>query len=464
MPEFKAVQWDSDLIERYNVSGPRYTSYPTALQFNESVDAAYYRKALDSIAADAPLSLYIHIPFCWHVCYYCACNKVVTRDYTRVAPYLEALEKEMKLVAGHLQGQPVKQMHWGGGTPTFLNSDDRKHLIELLRQHFNLAKDDEFECSIEVDPRTVTPEAIVELRGLGFNRLSLGIQDFNPRVQEAVNREQTFADTQALVEAARQQGFRSLSFDLIYGLPHQSVDTFNQTLEQVIQLRPDRLSVFNYAHLPHRFKPQRRINAEDLPSGEEKLAILQLTIEKMQQAGYVYIGMDHFALPDDELARAQRRGELHRNFQGYTTHKACDLIGLGVSSIGSINGNYIQNQRNLTEYYEALEQGQLPVWRGAKISRDDAIRKAVIFQLICNFELSIPAMEAQLGIRFWEYFADARSRLELMQADGLIELSEEQLMVTDRGRLFVRNICMVFDGYLFGEFAQKGLIAYSKAI
>jgi oxygen-independent coproporphyrinogen-3 oxidase len=461
MPSFRTIQWDRDLIDRYNVSGPRYTSYPTALQFNASVDVDYYQKALASISEDAPLSLYIHIPFCWHVCYYCACNKVVTRDYTRVNPYLEALEKEMALVAQYLKGQPVKQMHWGGGTPTFLNPDDRKRLVDRLHHYFNLVNDAELESSIEVDPRTVSPEAIAELRQLGFNRLSLGIQDFNPKVQQAVNREQSYDDTLALVNAARQHGFRSLSFDLIYGLPHQSVDTFNQTLEQVIGLRPDRLSVFNYAHLPHRFKPQRRINAEDLPSGEEKLAILQLTIEKMQQAGYVYIGMDHFALPDDELAQAQNRGELHRNFQGYTTHKECDLIGLGVSSIGSIGGNYIQNQRELTDYYAALEQGELPVWRGAQVTRDDEIRKAVIFQIICNFELSIPVIESQFGIKFWDYFANTRTRLEQMQADGLIELTDQRLTVTDRGRLFVRNVCMVFDGYLFG---QEALIAYSKAI
>lgn len=461
MPNIQKIQWDSDLIERYNVSGPRYTSYPTALQFNPSVNADYYLQALKQIPADAPLSLYVHIPFCWHVCYYCACNKVVTRDYARVNPYLDALAKEMAIVAKQLKGQTVKQVHWGGGTPTFLNAEDRLRLVSLLRQNFNIAKDSELEFSIEVDPRTVSPDAISELRQLGFNRISLGVQDFNPKVQQAVNREQSLEDTSALVEAARTEGFRSISFDLIYGLPHQSVESFSETLDQVIELRPDRLSVFNYAHLPHRFRPQRRINSDDLPTGEEKLAILQLTIEKMQEAGYVYIGMDHFALPEDELAQAQEKGKLHRNFQGYTTHKDCDLIGLGVSSIGSINGDYIQSERELKEYLEQLEHEKLPVWRGARITRDDEIRKAVIFQIICNFELNIEDVETQFEINFWGYFSDSQERLKQMAADGLVEFSDDKLQVTDRGRLFVRNVCMAFDAYLG---AQAELITYSKAI
>ncbi len=455
------IQWDNELVERYNVSGPRYTSYPTALEFNTSVAVKDYEKALITISKDKSLSIYVHIPFCWHVCYYCACNKVVTRDYNRVEPYLMALEKEIQLVSARLKGQKVTQLHWGGGTPTFLNEADRLRLMNLLKQYFNLASNDQMECSIEVDPRTVSPKHITELRQLGFNRLSLGIQDFNPVVQKAVNREQTFEDTKALLEQARTEGFVSISFDLIYGLPHQTEQSFAETLNQVLSLRPDRLSVFNYAHLPHRFKPQRRIQSQDLPSGPTKLAILHQTIDKMQQAGYVYIGMDHFALPTDELAIAQEKGELHRNFQGYTTGKECDLIGLGVSSIGSIGGLYIQNEREVADYMAALANNQLPVWRGNRMTDDDHIRKAVIFKIICHFELEVASIEAEFNIDFWQYFAQAKSTLRQLQADALVSVSNDKIIVTNKGRLFVRNVCMAFDGYLF---ASAAIPSYSKAI
>ncbi|MEE4245746.1 MAG: oxygen-independent coproporphyrinogen III oxidase [Kangiellaceae bacterium] len=455
------IQWDDQLIERYNVSGPRYTSYPTALEFTEQVTSTDYIESLQSIERDKPISVYVHIPFCWHVCYYCACNKVVTRDYTKVNPYINALEQEIALVANNLNQQKVTQLHWGGGTPTYLNKQDRKRLVDLLNRYFNLASGNDIEASIEVDPRTVSCDEISELRQLGFNRISLGIQDFNIKVQTAVNRIQSFEDTQALVVKSRQEQFRSISFDLIYGLPHQTVESFSETLDQVIELRPDRLSVFNYAHLPHRFGPQRRINADQLPTSEEKLAILHLTIDKMTQAGYVYVGMDHFALPDDELALAQQRGELHRNFQGYTTQKECDLIGLGVSSIGSINGHYFQNQKEINAYYNELADNSLATWRGVKVTDDDIIRKNVIFQIICNFNLEFSEVEQAFKIEFWAYFNDVKPTIEAMASDGLIELTEHGLSVTAKGRLFVRNVCMAFDGNLLAMAAMPG---YSKAI
>lgn len=451
------VDWDPQLIARYSVNGPRYTSYPTALEFNESIGTQEYRQALQAIPSDRTLSLYIHIPFCWHVCYYCACNKVVTRDYRRVAAYLTALMQEIDQVAAALQGQTVTQIHFGGGTPTYLTAADRQLLMNKLRSAFNFASQDNLEASIEVDPRTVKPEDLAELYALGFNRLSLGVQDFNPEVQRAVNREQSFEQVAALVSTAREVGFGSLSFDLIYGLPRQTQASFTKTLEQVIALRPERVSVFNYAHLPHRFAPQRRINDAELPSGAEKLSILQNTIAMMQQAGYQYIGMDHFALPSDELARAQREGELHRNFQGYTTQGNCDLIGLGVSSISALNAHshhaslYAQNHREIASYQSATAADGLATWRGAGLNRDDEIAKAAIFSLICNFELAIEPFSKRWGIDFWQYFSGAKATLEQQIKDGLLTCDADHLQVTARGRLFVRNICMAFDRYFFGD-------------
>ncbi len=461
MYHHQSIKWDEQLINRYNVSGPRYTSYPTALEFDHSMDEQSYIRTLKNLDQSVPLSLYIHIPFCWHVCYYCACNKVITRDYGRVEPYLLALEKEMSLISQQLSDQRVTQVHWGGGTPTFLRREDRQRLIDLLRHYFHFDDDGEIELSIEVDPRTVTPDDLVALSQLGFNRLSLGIQDFDPKVQKAVHRAQSFTEVQQLVETARQQEFESISFDLIYGLPHQSVESFKRTLDKVIKLKPDRLSVFNYAHLPHRFKPQRRINESDLPTSKEKLSIFQLTVEMMQQGGYVYIGMDHFALPDDELAIAQKKGELHRNFQGYTTRKECDLIGLGVSAISSVNNCYVQSHRTLKEYQDCLSENRLAAWRGMKLDQDDVIRKAVIFELICNFELDIVRFSKHFNIEFWHYFKSTMSQLESLADDELIQLSDDWLRVTSKGRLLVRNVCMAFDRYL-GQ--KSGKLIYSKAI
>ncbi|NVJ61447.1 MAG: oxygen-independent coproporphyrinogen III oxidase [Gammaproteobacteria bacterium] len=474
----RQIHWDQKLINRYNVSGPRYTSYPTALEFSPTVNNQSYLKALQDLPKSNHLSLYVHIPFCWHVCYYCACNKVVTRDYDRVSPYLDALLKEIETVSSQLKGQTVTQVHFGGGTPTFLNRDDLNSLMNQLRHAFNFADNQELECSIEIDPRTVTVDDLKHLKTLGFNRLSLGVQDFDSSVQKAVNRVQSEHEIEQLMTAARELKFDSISFDLIYGLPKQTVTSFNATLDKVIQLQPDRLSVFNYAHLPHRFKPQRRIKAEELPGSDDKLNILHNTIDRMQSAGYVYIGMDHFALPTDELAIAQSKGELHRNFQGYTTQKHCDLIGLGVSAISSLQANeqsagiYSQNARELTDYMQQVKHSGLAVWRGAHLSRDDQIRKSIIFELICNFSLDITASQEHWGINFRDYFVSSIEALNRLEDDGMIVMSESNISITDRGRLFVRNVCMAFDSYFFGGRFGENLLhsssgvtnAYSKAI
>ncbi|NCC30189.1 MAG: oxygen-independent coproporphyrinogen III oxidase, partial [Gammaproteobacteria bacterium] len=362
----QGISFDLDLIRRYDQSGPRYTSYPTAVEFDESFDAAAYRAACArSNHSGRPLSLYFHIPFCDTVCFYCACNKIATKDRSLAPPYLERVYKELALQSELFdRSRVVEQLHWGGGTPTFLSHAQMTELMDTTRRYFNLAGDDVGEYSIEIDPREADAAGIALLRRLGFNRMSLGVQDFDPRVQQAVNRIQTEAETMAVLEAARAEGFRSISIDLIYGLPFQTPESFARTLERIIAVDPERLSVFNYAHLPERFKPQRRINEADLPAPEAKLDILQSTIERLTRAGYVYIGMDHFARPDDELARAQQAGTLYRNFQGYSTHADCDLIGIGVTSIGKIDNTYGQNRRGLEEYYADLDAGRLPVFRG----------------------------------------------------------------------------------------------------
>lgn len=443
--------FDPELIRRYDRSGPRYTSYPTAVQFHPGFGEPQYRAyAAASNLAGRGLSLYFHIPFCDTLCFYCACNKVVTRNHARAAPYVEALKREIALQAELFDpARTVEQLHWGGGTPTFLSHEEMRALMAATRAHFRLRDDDRGEYGIEVDPRRLAPGTLALLRDLGFNRLSLGVQDFDPEVQKAVNRIQTVAQTRAVLDEARALGFHSINVDLIYGLPHQSVASFGRTLDQVIAMAPDRLSVFNYAHLPELFKPQRRIRAEDLPSPHEKLAILQLTIEKLSAAGYVYIGMDHFARPDDELARAQREGTLTRNFQGYSTHADCDLIGFGITAIGALGSDaYAQNVKTLDEYYARLDAGRLAVFRGVALDDDDRLRRAVILQLICHFRLDIPDIERRFGIRFDEYFAPELAELEVMRRDGLLERDAAAIRVSAAGRLLIRNICMVFDKYL----------------
>jgi oxygen-independent coproporphyrinogen-3 oxidase len=457
------VKFDAGLIRRYDKSGPRYTSYPTAVQFHEGFIEARYRElavATNQGSDSRALSLYFHIPFCNTVCYYCGCNKIVTKDRSRAASYLGRLHKEIEL-QGELfdRTRPVDQLHWGGGTPTFISHDEMRELMAKTRQHFRLHDDDSGEYSIEVDPREVRPGTLGVLRELGFNRLSMGVQDFNPEVQKAVNRIQSKDQTLGVLREARELGFRSINMDLIYGLPHQSVMSFSETLEQVIDANPDRLSVFNYAHLPEMFKPQRRIHVEDLPSPEEKLNILQAAINLLIEAGYVYIGMDHFARPGDELAVAQREGSLYRNFQGYSTHASCDMIGMGVTAIGSIGNSFTQNVRTENEYFAALDQGRLPIFRGYELNDDDLLRREVITQLICHFQLCFSDIERRFGILFTEYFAMELETLKEMQEDGLLTLTTDGIEVAPAGVLLIRNICMVFDAYL-GTREQR----YSKVI
>ena len=458
------LTFDPDLIRRYDKSGPRYTSYPTAVQFHSGFTETDYRawaKRSNEASPLRPLSLYFHLPFCDTVCFYCACNKVVTKDRKRASPYLGRLHREIAMQAELFdRARVVEQLHWGGGTPTFISHEEIEELMNVTREHFRLRDDDKGEYGLEVDPREVRPETLALLRRLGFNRLSMGVQDFEPVVQKAVNRIQSEAETFAVLEEARKLGFRSISMDLIYGLPHQTVESFGRTLEKIIGAGPDRLSVFNYAHLPEMFKPQRRIRAEDLPSPQEKLNILQLTIERLTHAGYVYIGMDHFARPDDELAVAQRNGTLYRNFQGYSTHAECDLVGLGMTAIGMVGDCYSQNQRTLDDYYAALDAGRLPVMRGITLDADDKLRRAIITQLICHFTLDFGAIERAYNIRFTDYFAAELAELRVMQRDGLLELDAASIRVRPAGKLLIRNICMVFDRYL----RQKQERRFSKVI
>jgi oxygen-independent coproporphyrinogen-3 oxidase len=446
------IVFDIDLIKRYDRIGPRYTSYPTTAQFHTGVSEQDYRKWAQHSNEDPiprPLSLYLHIPFCNTVCYYCACTKVVTKNHQRADEYLEYLYREIALQG--LLFDPdriVEQLHWGGGTPTFLDDDQIRKLMDATARHFSLCRDDSGEYSIEIDPRSVDADKLRVLREVGFNRISLGVQDINAAVQKAVNREQSQELTQEITARARELGFKSINMDLMYGLPLQTVASFEQTLDAVIEMNPDRIATYNYAHLPERFKPQRRIDEADLPSADEKLAILQHTIEHLTGAGYVYIGMDHFAKPDDELTIAQKNGSLQRNFQGYSTHANCDLISVGMSAIGHVCDNYGQNVRNLDEYYELLDAGKLPLERGIELEPDDLLRREVITCLMCNFLLDIKALETKWRFNFRSHFKSELQDLQTMQADGLLQLEDDILRVLPAGRLLVRNICMVFDYYL----------------
>jgi oxygen-independent coproporphyrinogen-3 oxidase len=444
------VCFDQELIVRYGGRGPRYTSYPTALQFtDELTEIDYKKKAMESNDSDVPLSLYVHIPFCHSLCYYCGCNKIVTRNEERVARYMEMLYKEIEMQAELFdKSRKVEQLHFGGGTPTYLDKEQLGALMEHLRASFNFDDSGQREFSIEVDPRTVDAGRIRELWDLGFNRLSLGIQDFNENVQKAVNRMQSPAEVKTLVDAARDAGFGSISFDLIYGLPHQTVESFDETLDIVIAMKPDRLAVYNYAHLPQRFKGQRMINADDIPAPETKLDLLHHTIDKLCSVGYVYIGMDHFALPEDELVQARQNGTLQRNFQGYSTHRQCDLVALGVSGIGGIGNMFAQNSVSTIEYEEIIERGELPITKGLLVDDDDLIRAAVIQDMMCYDRLDFDDFGDRLGIDFREYFAEEVGQLDILEADGLIELSDQGIQITPRGRLLLRNIAMTFDRYI----------------
>ena len=441
-----------ELLTRFDVPGPRYTSYPTADRFVEAFGENDYVLALDQRKAGTPgkalpLSLYVHIPFCESLCYYCACNKIITKHHDRGDVYLRYLAREVELHTAHCgTGQVVSQLHLGGGTPTFLSDDKLRELMAVLKRSFAFAPGGEY--SIEVDPRTVTAERLAVLAELGFNRLSFGVQDFDADVQRAVHRVQPPAQVFALVEAARNLGFESVNVDLIYGLPRQTPESFDRTLEQVKALRPDRIALYAYAHLPERFKPQRRIVQAELPAAPSKVAMLSRSLQQFMDAGYVYVGMDHFALPTDALAVAKRQGRLHRNFQGYSTQPDCDLIALGVSAIGRVGATYSQNAKTLDEYYDLLDQGRLPVVRGLALNRDDLVRRAVIMALMCQGELFFESIEAGWLIDFRRTFSAELTQLAGLQEQGLVSVTEEGITVTPLGWFFVRGIAMVFDRYL----------------
>ncbi len=458
----QSIKFDLALINRYDKAGPRYTSYPTALELHEGFgDEDYRQQIAKSNAAGGPLSLYFHIPFCDTVCFYCACNKIVTKNRKHAEPYLESLYKEISLLGALFDNQRVvNQLHWGGGTPTFLSFEQMQQLMTVTREHFLLKDDDDCEYSIEIDPRETNSHTIKQLRELGFNRISLGLQDFDPAVQKAVNRIQSEEQTFRVLADAKTEGFKSTNIDLIYGLPFQSVDTFADTLDKIVAAEPDRFSIFNYAHMPTRFKTQRQINEADMPSAEVKLEILQMVGQKLTAAGYVYIGMDHFAKPNDALAIAQREGKLYRNFQGYSTHSDCDLIGFGVTSIGRVGDAYIQNVKELDEYEQLIKSNKLPVYKGVTLDFDDQLRRAVITYIICHFELNFSSIEDAFSINFAEYFAKELRELAPMEVDGLITISATGIQVLSAGRLLIRNVCMVFDKYLL----QKNQQQFSKVI
>jgi oxygen-independent coproporphyrinogen III oxidase len=457
------IEFDADLIARMTQRGPRYTSYPTADRFTPAFGAGEFAAAA---RPGKPLSLYVHIPFCESLCYYCACNKIITHDRAKAAKYLGYLLREIDLQSAlFATGAVARQLHFGGGTPTYLTDAQMGDLLGHLRSRYAFASDDEGEFSIEIDPRTVDARRIRTLRRQGFNRLSLGVQDFDEDVQRAVNRIQPEALTVDAIAAAREAGFRSISIDLIYGLPLQNVATMAATLDKVVAAAPDRISVYNYAHMPQLFKSQKLIRDEDLPDGATKLAMLGLCIERLGAAGYVYIGMDHFARPDDELARAQRDGTLHRNFQGYSTHADIDMVACGVSAISAVAGTYAQNEKSLEPYYARLDRGELPVARGLALSPDDLLRRDVIQKLMCDFALDLRDLAARRDVDVAQRFAPELARLAELAKDGLLTLTPDRIDVTPKGRLLVRNICMVFDDY-FGKPAAVPLqrMQYSRTV
>jgi len=439
-----------EVLRRFDVAGPRYTSYPTADRFVEAFDSHDYARALklrQQGPRNLPLSLYVHIPFCESLCYYCACNKIITKHHDRAAHYLRYLAKEVALhVAALGQGQSVSQLHLGGGTPTFFSDAELQALMDFLRSSFTLVPGGEY--SIEVDPRTVDATRLATLARLGFNRLSFGVQDFDIDVQKAVHRVQPAEQVFALVAQARRLGFESINVDLIYGLPRQSPESFARTLAQVAQLRPERIALYAYAHLPERFKPQRRILSAELPAAAAKVSMLSQALSAFLSAGYVYVGMDHFALPTDPLAVAKRQGRLHRNFQGYSTQPDCDLIGLGVSAIGRVGATYSQNAKTMDEYCDRLDQGRLPVVRGLALSRDDLVRRAVIMALMCQGQVQFESIELAYLVDFQTYFAPEMEALRTLQDDGLVMVDATGIQVTAAGWFFVRAVAMQFDRYL----------------
>ena len=443
-------EFDRELIARLDRSGPRYTSYPTADHFSADFNADTYCQVISKRhigSQGRPLSLYVHLPFCDTVCYYCACNKTITKNHRQADRYLDYLEKEVQLVAQQLGGrEKVAQLHLGGGTPTFLSDTQLSRLMAILQQAFILLPDGEL--SIEIDPRKIRPTTIRLLASLGFNRLSVGVQDVDSAVQKAVNRVQSLAETQSVIDTAREAGFKSVSVDLIYGLPLQTQASVARTMEQVIALMPDRIALYNYAHMPGRFMPQRRINEADLPVPAMKIDILQRSVQQLSDAGYVFVGMDHFAKPEDDLAIALRQGRLQRNFQGYSTHADCDMLAFGVSAIGKVGPSYVQNHKDLEAWYTALDHGVLPVMRGLVLKADDILRRSVIQALMCRFSLSVAAIEEVFNINFSAYFSRELPKVQEFQMLGLLEFDGEFLTVAAKGRLLIRNIAMIFDRYL----------------
>ncbi len=454
------VKFDINLIKKYDKPAPRYTSYPTAAEFSEEVnDDIFKNKILESNERKSPLSLYFHIPFCESACHFCACNVIISKRKEVVEPYLEYLFRDIERTSSLLdKDRKVVQYHWGGGTPNYMNKEQMKSLFEKTKEHFDFDKD--AEISIEIDPRFIDREGIFFLRELGFNRLSFGIQDFNPKVQEAVNRIQPEEMIFNVMKWAREAGFESVNIDLIYGLPYQTLETFTDTIEKTIKLNPDRIAVFNFAYVPWLKPLQRNIIEEALPPAQVKLDILKMTIEKLTDAGFVFIGMDHFAKPDDELAVAQRERTLHRNFQGYTTKAGAELFGFGATSISMLYDIYAQNYKKIRDYYQAIDAGRLPTARGVLLNEDDIIRRDVIMKLMCHFRLVKGEIEEAHGIDFDEYFRQEMEELKQLEDDGLIRIYPDRIDVTPAGRLLIRNIAVTFDIYTKAKKEQK----FSKAI
>jgi oxygen-independent coproporphyrinogen-3 oxidase len=459
------VQFNPELVQRYDVAGPRYTSYPTAVQFHEGFDAELYRRFVKESNAElipSPLSLYVHLPFCHSLCYYCGCNKKVTQHTEQGVAYLQFLSQEIRMRGGLFDhDRHITQLHFGGGTPTYFDDIQLEQLMANLGHAFTFAPARDREFSIEVDPRTVDRERLSRLVDLGFNRISLGVQDIDPDVQKAVNRIQDPQTTLDMISDSRALGFNSVSIDLIYGLPLQTTASFSKTLDVALGARPDRLAVYNYAHMPGVFRSQRMINAADIPTPQTKLELMALTIEKLTGAGYVYIGMDHFALPEDELSRAQREGHLHRNFQGYSTHSECDLVGLGVSAIGKVGDCFAQNYKTIPQWQDAIGRGELPVWRGFSLSQEDRLRSAVIEAIMCHGEVNFQEFSNRFHFDFNDHFALELHRLALLANDGLADLNEDGFTLTAEGRLLMRAIAMIFDEYIHSATDQP---RYSRVI
>ena len=448
--DLTSVPVSKSLLQKFDINGPRYTSYPTADRFVEAFTESAYKEALEQRrvrSINQPLSIYVHIPFCESLCFYCACNKIVTKYHERSREYLNYLKKEIDLYLDYLgQKQVVNQLHLGGGSPTFFSDEEIQELFNKLKEVFLLSPQGEY--SIEVDPRTVDEKRLKKLREIGFNRLSFGIQDFNPEVQKAVNRNQPFDQVAALINEVHKDRYDSINMDLIYGLPLQKIETFNQTIDQVISLKPDRIALYAYAHLPERFKPQRHIDNNDIPTAKNKISMLCLAIQKFLKAGYIYVGMDHFALPKDNLAVAKRQGRLHRNFQGYSAQPDCDIIALGVSAIGRIGANYNQNTKELEDYYDHLNHTRFPIVKGLALSKDDILRRAVIMEVMCQGRLDYESIELSYLINFKEYFSSEMIQLQNFQEQDFLELDDSGIEVTETGWFFVRAIAMIFDRYL----------------